>query len=1280
VTGSFAPSADTGAVQLIDTNVTVLDPRAYRYTTPEGNVYLIDKIAGVQQVQCASGPTLTVTPNGIAHSDGKGVTFTRDAEGRITALTDPAGHVQQYAYDSHGDLASHTDAEAQVTALKYDYRHHLLEVLDPRGVRAVRNEYDADGRLVSTTDPLGQAVTFNHNLVARTETVTDRLGHATVYEYDDRGNVLRQTDPLGGVTTRTYDAFGNELTRTDPLGRTTTLTYDSRRNPLTETDPLGHVTAYSYTALNAVRTVTDPLGRVTTNTYDANGNLTATTDPASQTTSYAYDARGLQTQKTDPLGQVSHYAYNSVGNLIQETDPLGHVTTYTYDANGNRLSETRSRTVGNITETVVTRFEYDGSNRLVQTIYPDGSTTRTEYNALGKQARTVDALGRATSYAYDDAGRMTRTVYPDGASETSTYDAEGRRIAGIDRAGRSTTYGYDALGRLIATTFPDGTQTTTAYDAAGQVTASTDAQGHTTAYQYDAAGRRIQVTDALSHATTFSYDAAGNQTAVTDANSHTLSFSYDANNRRTRTTYPDGTTDQVNYDALGHQVSKTDQAGQTTQYGYDALGRLISVTDALGQVTSYGYDEPGNQIRQTDANGHTTTFSYDAMGRRVSRTLPLGMTETLTYDVAGNLTGKTDFNGKTTTFSYDTLNRLIEKQPDPTVGEPTVRFTYTTSGQRARMEDASGVTTYTYDNRDRLTQKATPQGALNYAYDAAGNLRSIQSDHAGGAAMTYAYDTLNRLESVTDANGPTTYAYDAVGNLQSYAYPNGVAHRYTYNPLNRLTDLTVAHGTATLASYAYTLGPTGNRLSVTEHSGRTANYSYDALYRLTGETVSGDPGGVNGHIGYVYDPVGNRLTRSSTVAPISAQTFNYDANDRIITESYDDNGNTLHTDGRTFGYDSDNRLTTADGGVSFVYDGDGNRVARTAGGVTTQFLVDTLNPTGYSQVLEEIENGNVVRKYTYGLDLVSQEQSGGVSYYGYDGHGSVRLLADAAGNVTDTYAYEAFGSLTGQIGTTGNVYLYGGEQRDNAIGLDYYRSRYYAEQLGRFVGADPYMGELDDPMTLHQYIYSRINPIDLVDPSGWRFSPDFGRQVEKIVQDQYRETHRHDRVSFGTWARIGNVLEYLKPDILNKTRRKFLEVKPLSSSGISAGLSQMNLYCAVLCPFSYSPDVTWIVPRPVQRVDFSTVVIFNMGGLVFYTDQFNQTEVEQYAHRPVQDLREILKQTGAKTVSKVNDFDAVNRLRGVLGREMSLWNLFLAALPSMIVTEILLTTFGGIYR
>src|SRR5262249_11226646 len=150
------------------------------------------------------------------------------------------------------------------------------------------------------------------------------------------------------------------------------------------------------------------------------------------------------------------------------------------------------------------------------------------------------------------------------------------------------------------------------------------------------------------------------------------------------------------------------------------------VTDALGQNTQYTYDEVGNRISQIDASGRTTTYEYDRTGRRTRWTLPLGMTEMDTYDDAGNLISKTDFNGKTTTFVYDGMDRLTRKAPDPSLGQPAVLFTYTVTGKRATMQDASGLTTYTYDDRDFLKTKSTPQGALTYASDAAGNVLSVR--------------------------------------------------------------------------------------------------------------------------------------------------------------------------------------------------------------------------------------------------------------------------------------------------------------------------------------------------------------------------------------------------------------------------------------------------------------------------------------------------------------------------------------------------------------------------
>ncbi len=101
--------------------------------------------------------------------------------------------------------------------------------------------------------------------------------------------------------------------------------------------------------------------------------------------------------------------------------------------------------------------------------------------------------------------------------------------------------------------------------------------------------------------------------------------------------------------------------------------------------------------------------------------------------------------------------------------------------------------------------------------------------------------------------------------------------------------------------------------------------------------------------------------------------------------------------------------------------------SETVGGVTTSYLVDTANPTGYAQVVDEVQSGTVTRTYAYGLERISENQkissAWTPSFYGYDGHGSVRQLTNTAGAVTDTYDHDAFGNLVSSTGTTPNVYL-----------------------------------------------------------------------------------------------------------------------------------------------------------------------------------------------------------------------------------------------------------------
>ncbi|MDP0499536.1 MAG: Ig-like domain-containing protein [Verrucomicrobiota bacterium JB022] len=1063
-----------GIYQIDDFGAGVLDPEAYVYTALDGTRLEIAEVLGLRKVTDRNQNTLRITEDGVFHSSGRSIAFTRDGAGRITRIEDPDGNALAYDYDTEGRLVKFTDREGNdpesplygtFTEYRYEnaaFPYYLTEVIDPRGVRAIRTEYDEQGRVIGQVDAEGFPITLEHDIPTRKEVIVDRLGFETVHEYDFEGNVVATTtvDPENlegpGLTTRMdYDVRGNVTREEDPLGNVTERTYDARNNVLSETQYFtnaeGEVavatTTYTYDANSNPLTIEDPNGNVTEFAYDAAGNLTRMEDASGNVTAFAYNARGDLTSMTDGAGNTTAHEYDSLGNTTRTElrDANGNVlrvSSYTYDSRGNQTSQTQQRTVYDATgtalevETATTQYAYDRNDRVVQTTYADGTTSRVEYNAIGKQARTIDQLGRPTTYAYDARGNLIQTTYADGRFDSTVYDAEGRSLSRTDRAGRTTYYIYDALGRVVRTILPDETMpadpaalrnveavlaapelqdnpfTSNDYDALGRVETSVDALGHATFYTYDdqcgCSGRRGAVTDALGRVTKSFFDAAGNQVAVEDALGRTTSTTYDALSRPTVTTYADGTTTETVYDTLGRRVASIDQKGKRTDYGYDALGRLLTVTQPAPEaggdrpVTTYAYDEAGNVTAQTDAEGHTTRYGYDVMGRRTWRALPEGQVEHYTYHLNGALTTRTDFNGYTTTYTYDGMDRLVTEEADPSHpsliyahATAKLEYTYDGTGQLTSaatynyLDEVLHREIYAYDAQGHLISKQSAEGTLTYSYNPAGQLTGVASNNANGVQLAYDYDELGRLAQVYDhgAQQPPlahSYAYDEVGNLAAMTYANDITHVWSYGSLYRLTNLDISHTDGrTYNSYAYTLSRGGMRTRQTETSGRVVDYVYDQLYRLQRETVADDPHGNNGSVSYTYDDVGNRLTRASSLAGVGAQTFGYSANDWLTRDAYDFNGNTTLSPAGTDVYDYRNKLirrTTGSGEVIDVsYDVYGDRFAKTVGDATTYYLVDRNNLTGYSQVLEELVEDftgslTVQKVYAYGHDLISQTQ------------------------------------------------------------------------------------------------------------------------------------------------------------------------------------------------------------------------------------------------------------------------------------------------------------------
>jgi RHS repeat-associated protein len=299
-------------------------------------------------------------------------------------------------------------------------------------------------------------------------------------------------------------------------------------------------------------------------------------------------------------------------------------------------------------------------------------------------------------------------------------------------------------------------------------------------------------------------------------------------------------------------------------------------------------------------------------------------------------------------------------------------------------------------------------------------------------------------------------------------------------------------------SYAYTLGPAGNRTRIDEQDGTVRSYEYDPLYRLTSETVS-TGGALVYRNAFTYDPVGNRLAQDKTGETADTIAYANDERDRLVAEdgaawNWDQNGNLAAKpgpEGTAYVWDFEDRLvqvTTADGTVvTHAYDADGNRVLTevtppTGPPVATRYLVDTSGPL--SHVVTETTGGELTAYYVRGDDLLAVLRSTGTRHFHADGLGSIRALTDETRALTDTYAFTAFGELHTHTGTGPNAYLFAGEMLDPNSGFYYLRARWMDPGVGRFASIDPNPGLTSDPATLHRYFYAKADPVNWLDPTG----------------------------------------------------------------------------------------------------------------------------------------------------------------------------------------------------
>lgn len=1029
----------------------------------------------------------------VADRDGNQHTYSYDSSsGRLSQVTDTSGRVYTFTHNSFGQLTQVTDFTGRYVRFTYTniVGGRIQTVRDVRGNITTYN-YNDQGFLESVVDPRG-----NRALKVNYTTVYGNIGVQAITTAVDRAPAGRS---CGGLTEFTYcytfsakpDGSGFDSTVDGPLNLAVArVSFDNAGRALSMTDGQNNTAqtqyqqeadAERYALAGLVTQSKTPRGVLENFATDVqldltDGLVTGTTDPENHTRTTSWNRNAADNlftvaSQTNALNQPTTFGYTPSGRLNRVTAPqqvlAGSAAATTMAWNGGQLT--------GITNPLgrSTNFVRDTHGNIVSASDPRNSAwlTTYEYDALGRMTKTTDPLGGVVRTTYDEAGNVTETRrQATGLTDLVTsylYDANGNRTSTTDPRGNTVTMVYDAGNRLTSNSRAVSGQTTTrqmGYDNASRLVSITNENGNTSQRSYDAASRVTQESLPLSRNIQYTYDADGRIATRTDAAGRVTSYTYDKLGRLTTHSAPGNLITQYTYDAEGRAKTKTDPKGQLTEYSYDANGNLIAVKDPAGVTSTAAYDAANQMTSRTDPRGYTTRFAYDNAGNMTSMTDPLGNIWGYTYDRAGNRTTETLPGGRSNTYVYDGFNRLVQATANNGGTTTQVGYTWDANGNLSQMVDQVGTTTYQYDQANRLIGLTDPFGvSLSYTYDAAGNRKTIV--YPGSRTVTYGYDAAERMASVTDWTNRTA--------------------SYTYNLADQITRL--QHG-----------------------NGSSADYSYDAATGRLSSLINKRPGGevISSHQ-HTYDAAGN-ITQADEVLPLEPtltprrRVWAVDAANRVVSESiagstfeHDAAGRlvrqVINGEATTFNYNERDLLTAFNGpgrAETYRYNGQGHRLERTVNGAVTRYLVE---PNGdMPNVLAEMNGSNAPQRlYVHGATgLLAQIDAAG-NYRAYHAApiGHVLALSNAAGQVTDSYAYLPYGETTA-TGSTVNPFRFVGKWgvMDEGNGLQFMRARYYSKNINGFGSLDSVMGVIENSPSLNRYSYVSGRATGAIDPTGNQLS------------------------------------------------------------------------------------------------------------------------------------------------------------------------------------------------
>ena len=573
------------------------------------------------------------------------------------------------------------------------------------------------GNLLSVAAPanLGVLASFTYDAVNRVRTYTDAVGLKYTFDYDDLDRLVQTTFPDGSTEVSDYGGRLYPESLFDRLGRLTTWEYDDAGQLIAQTD-WGVPTEAALQGVGAETTRYE---------WCDCGSLKALIDPAGNRTEWEHDVLGRVTEKQFANGQRRRYEYTpNLGRLARETKPDDVEISYTYAPVGDLLAVDFSDG-----STPGLRYGYNTDFGWLETVSNVEPSTETILETVtytyGDYADTVGAAAAGAGLLKTETG-----VLPD-----STVD-----------------YYYDNKGYLIARELLNAAGNSLHYviwprDELSRVSSKLDWLG-THNYTYTGSSERMEqrvLSDQYSRIVEdFGYTSSAEGGRLQslerriDTGAPFVSYAYDH--------YADDNLKSITQ-------TRAAEPSVETRYRYDAQLRLTHAESIVSGSTDnryeYAYDRAGNRISVLSGE-YAEHWSVDA-ANRLRAQAGLGQRRVVgTVSKPSHVKINGDYVPVDDNLRFEGFVDTLSTR-DVTIEATDISGNVTTENYRFAKPQNTQANVYTHDPNGNLIEVENADGITRYTWDALDRLigwEQLADDEPSGLRKEYHYDPVGRLSRI----------------------------------------------------------------------------------------------------------------------------------------------------------------------------------------------------------------------------------------------------------------------------------------------------------------------------------------------------------------------------------------------------------------------------------------------------------------------------------------------------------------------------------------------------